>query len=38
MGGKLNQVLFIGSIGLVMDTETEEKVSSAFEAQMKTPN
>jgi hypothetical protein len=33
MGGKFNQELFIGSIGLVMDTETEETVNSVFEVQ-----
>jgi Zinc knuckle len=30
MGGKLNQALFIGSIGSVMDTETEEIVHAVF--------
>jgi Zinc knuckle len=31
MGGKLNQALIVGSVGLVMDTETEETVNSVFD-------
>jgi hypothetical protein len=34
LGGKLNQALFIGSIGLGMDTKTEETVNSVLEAQI----